>query len=125
MRATEASPHIWARLRVDVNCALRRGAWYRVIQLTKDIATLDVIRDRVPVARRLLQTAFEPPSRWTIVPLPKDAARVPPEWGSRYAVCPACHARSPIADFPPEMRCPQCRGVYGMAWDEHYLRRKG
>ncbi|HKW42357.1 MAG TPA: hypothetical protein VJN39_14000 [Gemmatimonadales bacterium] len=121
MHPTEGSPHVWARLRVDVNCALRRGAWYRVVRLTKDTATLDVIRDHVQVRRRLLQTAFEPPSRRTIVPLPKDAARVPREWGNRYAVCPACHTRAPIQEFPPDMRCPQCRGVYGIAWDEHYL----
>jgi hypothetical protein len=124
MPATEPSPHIWARLRVDVNCALRRGAWYRVIQLTKDTATVDAIRDRVSVARRLLHTAFEPPSRWTIVPLPKDAMRVPPEWGDRYAVCPACHTRRQIKEFPLDLRCPHCRGLYGIAWDERYLKRR-
>jgi hypothetical protein len=124
MPPTEGSPHVWARLRLDVNCALRRGAWYRVLRLTRHQATLDVIRDRVPVARKLLQTAFEPPATWTIVPLPRDAARVPVEWGNRYAVCPACHARAPIGDFALDMRCPQCRSVFPIAWDEHYLKQR-
>jgi hypothetical protein len=124
MRPTEDSPHIWARLRVDVNCALRRGAWYRVLRITRDKAILDVIRDRVPVARKLLQTTFAPPSRWTIVPVPEDASKVPPGWGNRYAVCPACHTRQPIKDFQSDMRCPHCQGLFAIAWDEHYLKRR-
>ena len=124
MRATEGPAQVWARLRVDVNCGLRRGAWYRVVRLTRDKVFLDVTRECVPVGRRLLQTVFQHPTRWTIVPLPQDAANVPPEWGTRYAVCPACHARAPIRDFPPDMRCPQCRGVFTIGWDEHYLKRR-
>lgn len=124
MRPTEHSPHAWARLRVDVNCALRRGAWYRVVRLTRDRAVLDVTDERVPVARRLVQTVYQEPRRWTVVPLPRDAVNVPAEWGTRYTVCPACQARAPIADFPPEMACPQCRGVFAIAWDEHYLKRR-
>ena len=27
-RTVEHHPRAWARLRVDINCALRRGAWY-------------------------------------------------------------------------------------------------
>ncbi|HVH68873.1 MAG TPA: hypothetical protein VM716_13475 [Gemmatimonadales bacterium] len=109
---------------MDVNCALRRGAWYRVLSLTPNKVVLDVIRDRVPVARRWLQTSFEPPSRWTIVSLPEDAVSVPPEWGNRYAVCPVCHTRAPIKDFQPTMGCPHCNGVFGLAWDEQYLKRR-
>ena len=39
----------WARLESDVNCRLRRGAWYRVAGLTSAEATLDVNREQVPV----------------------------------------------------------------------------
>jgi hypothetical protein len=124
MPAIGRSPRAWARLRVDVNCALRRGAWYRVVRLTRDQAVLDVRRERVPVARRLVQTVFSQPSRWSIVPRPKDAANLPSEWGSRYAVCPMCGGRAPIAEFPPEMPCPQCKGVFAIAWDERYLKRR-
>jgi hypothetical protein len=31
----------WARLETAVNCRLRRGAWYRIIDLTVDEAWLD------------------------------------------------------------------------------------
>jgi hypothetical protein len=111
-------------LRVDVNCALRSGAWYRVIRLTRDQAVLQVTRQHVPVGRRLLQTIFQPPTHWTVVPRPEDAANLPAQWGARYAVCPACQARAPLSDFPPDMRCPHCRGVFAIAWDERYLKRR-
>ena len=124
MRPLDHSPHAWARLRVDVNCALRRGAWYRVVRLSRDRAVLQVTRDRVPVERRLVQTVFQPPNRWSVVPRPADATDLPPrQWGQRYAVCPGCQGRAPISDFPPDMRCPHCRGLFAIAWDEQYLRK--
>jgi hypothetical protein len=125
MRSLERSPNAWARLRVDVNCALRRGAWYRVVRLTRDQAVLQVTHERVPVERRLLQTVFQQPNEWSVVPRPAESGDLPPRhWGQRYAVCPGCHARAPLSDFPLEMRCPSCRGVFAIAWDEGYLKQR-
>src|SRR6266849_9766510 len=45
---------LWARLRDDVNCGLRRGAWYRVVQLTPGDAVVEVQRKRVNVPRAVL-----------------------------------------------------------------------
>jgi len=118
-------PHSrWARLRVDVNCGLRRGAWYPVVRFVKDRAVLDVTDDRVPVPRRLLQTVFSAPLQWSIVPLPDDAVNVPSEWGGRYVVCPACHARAPLSGHPMDLPCARCGGEFRIAWDEHYLRKR-
>src|SRR5439155_174520 len=39
--AASADPQ-WARLQVDVNCRVRRGAWYRVADLTSAEARPDV-----------------------------------------------------------------------------------
>jgi len=111
-------------LRVDVNCGLRRGAWYPVVRFVKDRAVLDVTDDRVPVPRRLLQTVFSAPLQWSIVPLPDDAVNVPSEWGGRYVVCPACHARAPLSGHPMDLPCARCGGVFRIAWDEHYLRKR-
>ena len=66
-RSEEHRPRAWARLRVDVNCALRRGAWYRAVRLTPSHVDLEVIRERVSVPRRLLQTLFAKPARWSVV----------------------------------------------------------
>ena len=118
-------PHTrWARLRVDVNCGLRRGAWYPIVRFGKDRAVLEVTDDQVPVLRRLLQTSLSRPSMWSIVPLPDDAVNVPTAWGNRYIVCPNCQARAPLSGHPLDLPCPQCRGVFGIAWDEHYLRKR-
>ena len=111
-------------MRVDVNCGLRRGAWYPVVRFVKDRAVLDVTDDRVPVPRRLLQTVFSAPLQWSIVPLPDDAVNVPSEWGGRYVVCPACHARAPLSGHPMDLPCARCGGAFRLAWDEHYLRKR-
>ena len=106
---------------MNVNCGLRRGAWYPVVRLAKDRAVLEVTDDRVPVPRRLLQTVFARPFHWSIVPLPDDAVNVPTEWGGRYVVCPACQARAPLSGHPADMPCPHCGQTFQVAWDEHYL----
>src|SRR5437899_12181408 len=117
-------PSRWARLRVDVNCGLRRGAWYPVVRFVKDRAVLDVTDDRVPVARGLLQTTFTQPLHWSIVPLPADAINVPSDWGGRYVVCPACHARAPLSGHPVDLTCPQYVVVFRIASHVHDWRRK-
>ena len=123
-RSVEHHPRAWARLRVDVNCALRRGAWYCVLRLTRDKVVLDVTNEQVPVQRRLLKTVFAQPSRWTVVPRPSDAIHLPTHWGTRYVVCPACQGRAPIRSYPLELACPHCHQIFAVAWDEHYLTRR-
>jgi len=98
-RTVEPHPRAWARL-------------------------LDVTDEQVPVLRRLLNTVFAQPSRWTVVPRPSDAINLPSDWGTRYAVCPACQGRAPISGFARELPCPHCRGVFAVAWDERYLKRR-
>ncbi len=86
----------WARLQVDVNCPLRRGAWYRVANLTPGDALLDVNRSQVPVPRASLKIVSAAPQFWTVVSRPRDAKGLPTTWGDKYAVCPACRQRAPL-----------------------------
>lgn len=111
----------WARLQTDVNVKLRRGAWYRVIKLGAVEALLDVNRQPVSVTRALLQIVPTPPSRWSVVPAPRNARRFPTSWGERYGVCPACRGRAPLEGRPTTMRCTRCNGLYEVAWNEPYL----
>ncbi len=34
------------------------------------------------------------------------------------------HGRAPISGYPHDLPCPHCRGVFIVAWDEHYLKRR-
>src|SRR5437899_10795619 len=78
--AASADPQ-WARLQVDVNCRVRRGAWYRVADLTSAEARLDVNREQIPVPRTSLKIVTAPPQHWTIVARPHDARSLPAHWG--------------------------------------------
>jgi len=89
----------WARLKADVQCALRKGAWYRILKLTSTEVVLDVRGKPLSVPRGQLQLSSEPALRWSVVPSPKHTARFPATWGASYAVCPNCRDRE--ARGPP------------------------
>lgn len=111
----------WARLNADMNLRLRRGAWYRVLELHPLEAVLDVRGGRVTVPRPFLEIVGTPPRRWTVVAELRDASQVPPAWGGRYAVCPSCWARQPLERRSSDMRCDRCGGLFEIGWKERYL----
>lgn len=110
----------WARLQADLNVRLRRGAWYRIKQLGPLQAIVEVRGQAVQVPSAFLQVVETPPRRWTIVPLPSDAVRVPASWGDHYAVCPNCRERQALEGRPARMRCTRCHGTFEVAWNESY-----
>ena len=111
----------WARLKVEGPYPLRRGAWYRVTEFFPDQVVVDVNRKPVTLPRSLLDVRGELPRRWTIVPRPTKAVRLPKSWGERYGVCPSCKSRALLRGLPQTMRCPRCRSVFPVGWDEQYL----
>ncbi|HXF94563.1 MAG TPA: hypothetical protein VNI61_00535 [Gemmatimonadales bacterium] len=111
----------WGRLQLDVDCHLRRGAWYRVVELQGMQAVVDVNQRPLPVPRYALEVVSTPPKRWSVVPAPRNAAKLPREFTPRYAVCPNCRERQPLRDRARTLRCGRCRGVYEVAWNEGYL----
>jgi len=82
---------------------------------------LDVQHSQFAVPRRLLNLVIGRPTRWSVVPRPRDAAKLPPALGAPYAVCPGCRGRAPLEGSPAQLTCPRCRGVFAVAWDERYL----
>ncbi|HEX4601399.1 MAG TPA: hypothetical protein VH116_08400, partial [Gemmatimonadales bacterium] len=102
----------WARLKGSANCGLRRGAWYRVVQLTSRDAVVDVTRKRVNLPRSALQFVSVPPRSWTVVPRPPDATGLATGWGATYAVCPSCRNRAPLQGSPQRLACPRCKGLF-------------
>jgi hypothetical protein len=108
----------WARVRGDVNCHVRRGAWYEVLRFAPDEAILDVANRPFGVPRSSLQIVPLRPHQWSVVARPSDAVMVPLSWGSRYAVCPGCHGRAPLKGHPTEIECSRCAGAFAVAWDD-------
>lgn len=111
----------WGRLQVNVNCQLRRGAWYRVTRLAALNAILDVNRRSLLVPHYLIEVVGNPPRRWTVVPRPADARQLPAEWGEVYGVCPSCRERVALRGHPRKLDCGRCKGAFDVAWDEAYL----
>src|SRR5947199_10666339 len=107
----------WGRLQVDVNCALRRGAWYRVARLASLEAILDVNHTPLTVPHYLVQVVSRPPTRWSVVPRPAGAGALPAEWGPQYGACPSCRERAALPARPPRLGWPRCRGELDVAWD--------
>ena len=93
-----------------------------MISLGADEAVLDVDNAPVRVARSDLDVTETRPSRWTIVPRPRDAENVPDSWGEVYAVCPNCAARAPVGRPPGQKRCTRCEQAFDVAWGERYLK---
>ncbi len=113
--------HQWARLRADLDCDLRRGAWYRIIEMARLEVIVDVRGQAVSVPRPFVEILAAPPRRWTVVPRPDNALRLPAHWGPYYGVCPSCGDRAPLLGRPASMRCQRCNGVFAVAWSETYL----
>ena len=111
----------WARLKVEGPYPLRRGAWYRVTEFFPDEVVVDINRKPVTLPLSLLDLRGGLPRRWTIVPRPTNAVRLPERLGERYGVCPSCKSRAPLRGSPRMMPCPRCRGVFPVGWDEQYL----
>src|SRR6266480_3890897 len=88
----------WARLRRDIQSVLRRGAWYVVRSFGSSEVVPEVENAPVRVPADDVELSETPPSRWTIVPRPREAANLPESWGFFYVVCPNCAARAPVGD---------------------------
>ena len=114
-------PAQWARLKADIDSPIRRGAWYRVLQLGPRDVTLDVKGKQVTLPRGSLEIVPQPPLRWTVVPRPRRSARLPQGWGPEYGVCPGCRERVHLIDRPLSLRCPKCNGLYEVGWNDPYL----
>ncbi|OLC08024.1 MAG: hypothetical protein AUH42_02495 [Gemmatimonadetes bacterium 13_1_40CM_70_11] len=114
----------WARLNTDEDFPIRRGGWYRVLQLTPREVTVDVKGRQIPIPRTVLEVVAQPTLRWAVVPRPRHAPRLPPGWGPAYGVCPGCRERVQLIQHPQSLRCPKCNGFFEVGWGDPYLSRQ-
>jgi len=89
----------WARVRARAECPLRRGAWYRVVDLTPVEAYLDVNHRLLHIPRAFVQ----------VLPLRPPLV---------YGVCPSCCSRTPIGGKVRTLRCARCHGVFAVGWSD-------
>src|SRR5256712_1171042 len=113
----------WARLQEGVDCKMRRGAWYRVPQVTGIKAIVEVNRQPLAVPSYAIEIVATPPRCWTVVPLPRRASRLATELGPRYGVCPSCRHRARLEQRARAMTCTPCHGPFQIARDRDYLPR--
>src|SRR5688500_6688672 len=106
---------VWARLQADVNCKLRRGAWYRLIKAEGPAALVDVIAPPVPRVRAFPQMSNTPPRKWTVVTRPRNVPHTV-QIGAFYAVCPSCRDRVPLRGKPSRMLCGRCSVEFAVDW---------
>lgn len=113
---------LFARLQADVDLKIRRGAWYRVLDLGDLDAVLEVNKRPVTVLRAMLEIQQRPPLRWTVVPRPRGGRKPPPELGVEYGVCPSCRTRAPLPKKARDLKCPRCKQEFDVNWGEAYLK---
>ena len=109
---------LFARLQADVPLNLRRGAWYRVLELTDLQAVIDVNRRRIGVLRAWLEIQRRPPQRWSVVEGSKDNRKAPPPLRGTYGVCPNCRARAPLPKRTRTLECRRCQQEFEVNWTE-------
>jgi len=111
----------WARLREDVDCGLRRGAWYRTVDLGQSEVMLEVHGRERSFDVHFLEIVNNRPMKWTIVSGARNAVLIPARWRKGYAVCPNCRWRQLPLGQPQALRCEGCNEVFEVAWGEPYL----
>ncbi len=114
---------LWARLCEDIDCGLRRGAWYRTVSVSPLEALLLVHGKERSFSRDTLEIIDSPPYRWTVVRGASNAGLIPMRWGRGYVVCPGCRMRQLPMGRPRVLRCERCNGLFEIAWDEPYLQK--
>lgn len=108
----------------SVSKALRRGAWYPVVENDKPDRISILMGSRtVDVPRRLLEFRRERPKHFSVI---DRVGYTPPDrerkslynLGKRYAVCPVCSKRQALLGHPDEKRCSRCGHEGEVGWWE-------
>ena len=109
---------LFARVHADVPLKLRRGAWYRVLELNDLQAVIEVNRRKVSVLRAWLEIRDRPPQRWAVVEGSKENGKAPPPLRGIYGVCPNCRTRAPLPKRARVHGCGKCGQEFEIDWAE-------
>lgn len=113
----------WARAKGAGAHALRRGAWYLVVNDSQPaVVFLNVRKNNVPVPRSMLDITEEKPDKWSVVQwqeTQRGARRASEQdLGLTYVVCPSCSERGKVESTDAtQITCVHCRGTFMVDWD--------
>ena len=107
---------MFARLQADVPLKIRRGAWYRVVELNDLQAIIEVNRRPISVLRAWLEIRQRPPLTWTVVNGAAPTRKTPEHLRGIYGVCPSCRSRAPLPKRVPALTCSRCRQEFDIDW---------
>src|SRR5947207_13780667 len=96
---------LFARVQDDVPLKLRKGAWYRVLEINDLQAVIEVNRRKVGVLRAWRAIRDPPPQRWAGVEGSKNNTKAPPPPGGRSRAAPHCRARARLAKHATTAAC--------------------
>ena len=113
---------LWVRLCEDVDCGLRRGAWYEAISVGQTEVVLWLEARKKSFPRQLFETSDSGPTHWTVVSHAGNSTQIPARWTKGYAVCPSCSWRQLLYGQPRTMLCEGCYQEFTVDWDEPYLK---
>jgi hypothetical protein len=106
----------WARVRPHADCPLRRGAWYRVVEITPVEAIVDVNHRLLHIPRAFVQILPLRPPLWSVIPGTQEKDD---RGGQKLlAVCPSCCARTVLQSRAATLRCPRCGTASAVAWSD-------
>ena len=94
---------------------LRRGSWYRVVDVSQPgTVTVDVDGTPFVVDRDCVSLHDARPEAWSVVH--EDGSN--PYYGGVYGVCPQCLARQRLEGNEAELTCPSCRDTFPVDWSQ-------
>jgi ribosomal protein L37AE/L43A len=109
---------LWARVRSRAECPLRRGAWYRVVDVTPVEAILEVNNHLLHIPRAWVQILPLRPPLWSVVEGSRDATGQEAGTQATYGVCPNCAARAALHRTAATWRCQRCGTVSTIGWSD-------
>jgi hypothetical protein len=116
-----ANDRSWARCSDSVADVLRRGAWYPILEETREHVVVEVRRRPVYLSREDVAIRAIAPDHWSVV---VRTGMLRPTLGgggavtTRYVVCPRCHHRQDFDGAPAELRCDRCGEQSPVDWSE-------
>ncbi len=113
---------LWARLREDVDCGLRRGGWYEALAIEQGRVLLSIHGRQRTFPSQIFEVSNEGPSCWTVITRAGNSGRIPLRWRNGYAVCPSCHWRQLLLGRPKTLLCEGCYREFEVNWEENYLK---